>query len=604
MWGFSSVITAVILLLVASVIAVFWILAGIRSAVDARLISSLQAVLDTTDSALRMWAEAIEADVSVLATSEPLQVDVEEQLRVRRDVVLLRASPALEQINRLLAPPVKLYHLAGFAILAPDGVEVAGHIDKALGSTEIAHHNPDLLRQTAMGNVAIGTPYKSVVFSDREGSGRPVITAAAPIRDQSGKVIAALALTYDLRRDFTQMMHLARLETSGETYAFDRKGRFLSESRFENVLKKAGLLSSDEDSILNVEVRDPGGNILEGYQPTLPRTGQPLTRMAESAVNGNAGVDVEGYRDYRGVTVVGAWVWDNRLGMGLATEMDRAEAFANYRRVLRLSILMLLLLVGMSGGLVFLVRHRDRLIAADREHNLAMKARDDMMAIVAHDLRNPLNTMLLRSHIMLQMTEECGGEQSVDLRRNLEKLQGTARHMNGLIGDLTDAARIHAGRLHMELHECLLQVAVEPAIERTRLLTKEKGIEFAAHLPSEPLRILADKARITQVLDNLLGNAMKFTPRGGTITLDGIRTENEARLSVADTGSGIPEDVLMRVFEPYWQVQKTRSGMGLGLFIAKTIIEGHGGRIWVESRVRHGTTFYFTLPCDPTNTLG
>jgi signal transduction histidine kinase len=106
----------------------------------------------------------------------------------------------------------------------------------------------------------------------------------------------------------------------------------------------------------------------------------------------------------------------------------------------------------------------------------------------------------------------------------------------------------------------------------------------------------ADQPRITQVLDNPLGNALKFTPAGGKITVNVNIVNNEAQVSVGDTGPGISGEALNRIFEPYWQVQKTRTGMGLGLFIAKTIIGAHGGRIWVESSVGQGTTFHFTLP--------
>jgi signal transduction histidine kinase len=225
-----------------------------------------------------------------------------------------------------------------------------------------------------------------------------------------------------------------------------------------------------------------------------------------------------------------------------------------------------------------------------------MNARDDMMAIVAHDLRNPINTMLLRSHLMLEMTQECGGEKSEMIRHHLELLRKTATHMNQLIGDLTDAASIYAERLHLLKQESDVQRLVEPAIERMRLLSREKGVEFTAHVTSVVFRLFADQRRITQVLDNLLGNALKFTPAGGAIVVDVQTNKDEAEISVTDTGPGIPPEAVHRIFEPYWQVQKTRSGMGLGLFIAKTIIESHGGRIWVESTVGQGTTFHFTLP--------
>jgi signal transduction histidine kinase len=253
-----------------------------------------------------------------------------------------------------------------------------------------------------------------------------------------------------------------------------------------------------------------------------------------------------------------------------------------------------LVTLAVSTVLLLILRHRDRLLASTEAYREAMSARDDMMAIVSHDLKNPLNTMVLRSHVMLQQVSESG--QSEKIKRNLELQEQTARQMNQLVGDLTDVAKIHAGRLHLERQECTLQQTVEPAIERTRLLSQEKGVEFAAQVPPDLFRFSVDQPRITQVLDNLLGNALKFTPPGGKITLHVSILENEVQFSVTDTGPGIPDEASSRIFEPYWQVHETRTGMGLGLFIAKTIIQGHEGRIWVETSLGRGTTFYFTLP--------
>jgi signal transduction histidine kinase len=217
-----------------------------------------------------------------------------------------------------------------------------------------------------------------------------------------------------------------------------------------------------------------------------------------------------------------------------------------------------------------------------------------MMAMVSHDLRNPINAMVLRSDIMIHMLES--GARKEDIKRHLELLQRTVLHMNQLISDLTDFARIQAGRLAIERRECTVLQTIEPAIERARLLANEKGIEFVAHIASDLPLISVAPSRITQIMDNLLGNALKFTPEGGQISVDARSIEREVQVSVADTGPGIPHDALVRIFEPYWQVQKTRSGMGLGLFIAKTLIERHGGRIWVESEVGRGTTFHFAVP--------
>jgi len=168
--------------------------------------------------------------------------------------------------------------------------------------------------------------------------------------------------------------------------------------------------------------------------------------------------------------------------------------------------------------------------------------------------------------------------------------------MNTLISDLTDVTRMQAGRLNLKRQECTADDLVQSSVETIRPLTRDKQIDFAIHLQDGLPRVSADQPRIAQVLNNLLGNALKFTSTGGQIDLRVDRMAQELMFSIRDNGPGIPEDALPHLFEPYWQVSKTRSGMGLGLFIAKTLVEAHGGRIWVETKLGQGTTFYFTLP--------
>jgi signal transduction histidine kinase len=529
--------------------------------VESGLSSSLETVLGTADEAINTWVEAEEQGVTLLASSNDLRMSVEEQLRIGRDLQRLRVSEPLKRIRNSLASAMTIYRFPGFAIIAPDGFQIAAYMDDAIGMSDIVDHDPDLLAKVMAGTTNLGLPYFTPFFIDPNTHKQyALMTFTAPIRNQAGDVIAALALRADPRLDFTRTTNLARLAKTGETYAFDRDGRLLTESRFDQELRRAGILPFDADSILNIEIRDPGGNIVEGYHSNTPQQQQPFTRMAQNAIEGNAGIDLRGYRDYRGVRVIGAWLWDNQLRMGLAAEMDEREAFAPYRHFRELLLSVLLVTLGVSTVLLLILRHRERLLASNEAYRQAMSAWDDM-AIVAQDLRNPLNTMLLRSHIML-----------------------------------TDAAEIHAGRFHLERQERTLQQVFEPAFELMQLISQEKGVEFAAHLPPDTLRLSVDQPRITQVLDNLLGNAMKFTPPGGKITVSVHIVGNDAQVSVSDTGPGISYEATKRIFEPYWQVQEKSTGMGLGLFIAKTIVESHGGRIWVESSVGRGTTFYFTLP--------
>jgi eukaryotic-like serine/threonine-protein kinase len=152
---------------------------------------------------------------------------------------------------------------------------------------------------------------------------------SAPIRDANLQVVAALGLRTRPEREFTRILQLGRVGDSGETYAIDTKGLMVSSSRFDEDLILLGLLPDHDDShsILNISVLDPGGNLDEGFRPKVRRAELPLTQAATAAIAGDSGVDVEGYRDYRGVPVVGAWQWLPKYDMGLITEIDHAEAY-------------------------------------------------------------------------------------------------------------------------------------------------------------------------------------------------------------------------------------------------------------------------------------
>jgi hypothetical protein len=165
---------------------------------------------------------------------------------------------------------------------------------------------------------------------DRDGiaqTGVPTMYVTAPVRDDNLQVVAVLGLRIQPDRDFTRILELGRTGDSGETYAFNRNGLMLSNSRFEKRLMVLGLLPEGGRAMLHLLVRDPGGDLEEGYRRQQLPSKAPFTRMVAAAVAGQPGVDVEGYRDYRGVPVVGAWTWLDNYDFGLAVEVDKAEAF-------------------------------------------------------------------------------------------------------------------------------------------------------------------------------------------------------------------------------------------------------------------------------------
>jgi signal transduction histidine kinase len=215
------------------------------------------------------------------------------------------------------------------------------------------------------------------------------------------------------------------------------------------------------------------------------------------------------------------------------------------------------------------------------------RAQQRLIADISHELRSPLTT--IRGNVDLLRRMNCVDEPSLDA------IQAESERMTRLVGDLLLLAQADAGqslrRERVELDTILLQVfrQVRPLAE---------GIEMTIG-EEDQATILGDPDRLKQLLLNLVDNAIKYTPKGGQVTLGLRRAQDRAALSVADTGVGIPAEDLPRIFERFYKADRARSGggTGLGLAIAKHIVQGHGGRIWAESVEGQGSTFYFSLTC-------
>lgn len=229
----------------------------------------------------------------------------------------------------------------------------------------------------------------------------------------------------------------------------------------------------------------------------------------------------------------------------------------------------------------------------------ATRARDDLVAIVSHDLRNPIHTITMAASFLLEVAPP--DDRRLSSRRQIEVIQRSARRANRLISDLLDVARIQAGGMAVEPVPVEAASLVQEAVEAATPLATGKKLTLEREVPENLPAVCSDRDRVLQVFGNLIGNAIKFTPEGGHIT---IRAESEAqavKFAVCDTGPGIPPEHLPHVFDRYWQAKSTaKLGTGLGLSIAKGIVEAHGGRIWVESEPGQGASFLFTLPSAPT----
>ena len=226
----------------------------------------------------------------------------------------------------------------------------------------------------------------------------------------------------------------------------------------------------------------------------------------------------------------------------------------------------------------------------------AGKAREAMVAIVAHDLKNPLSTIQMAMSFLLEDIVPNASERALE-RDQLHAVQRAAQRMYRLIHDLLDVAAAEAGQLHIERSPEPVDTLIADAVETLKPLAAAKHIELTTALAPALPAVFADHERMIQVFSNLAGNAIKFTPAGGAVTL-GVRDADDAvEFSVRDTGPGIAADHLPHVFDRFWQASATaRMGTGLGLTIAKAIVDAHGGHIGVASEPGHGSTFSFTIP--------
>ncbi len=322
--------------------------------------ASLRTVLQTTHEALQTWVNGKKNDVLEVAADKRLVALVKKLLNVPRNRNDLLASRELADVRDLLTVENKKRGYYGFFIISPDRISIASMRDGNVGTVNlIQKHRKTFLDRVFKGEAVLIPPIETDVplrnQSGGTGAKAPTMFFAAPLRNASGKVVAVLTMRVDPSRDFTRIIQLGQVGLTGETYAFDKEGRLISESRFDDDLRKIGLIGKNEKAILNIYMHDPGGNLLQGYPKPPNMEKLPNTLMAEEAIAGRQGINVRGYRDYRGVMVMGAWMWDNDMGIGIATEIDVDDALKSFFEirntvliVLGATVFMALILTGLS----------------------------------------------------------------------------------------------------------------------------------------------------------------------------------------------------------------------------------------------------------------
>lgn len=307
-----------------------------------------------------------------------------------------------------------------------------------------------------------------------------------------------------------------------------------------------------------------------------------------------------------------------RAVLGGSVRRERALAAAAYGSVLLLPLVSHERTLGVASFILGagnrLYSSTDRRLASEVVKRLAqavrngqlydaaletIRAREDLVAVVAHDLQNPLSGVRLNCDYLLDHAppaDRVGG------RRQLEAMRRGIDRMTHLARQLSEMARIEAGQLVLDRSLESVDSLVGDALDLARPLAEQKNVRLEAPAQLPVARLSVDRGRILQVLSNLIGNAIKFSDAGGEVRIEVARDAAAVRFAIGDDGAGIAADQLAHIFERYWRGHRRQwSGSGLGLYIAKSIVEAHGGRIGVESELGRGTRLWFTLPVPPND---
>jgi signal transduction histidine kinase len=480
----------------------------------------------------------------------------------------------------------------------------------------------------ALASAREGKSYFSAVYFYR-GS-EPYMTIAVPIERYAGRLIGVLQVQVNLKYVWDLVSKL-KVGTGGYAYVIGRKGDLIAHPDISLVLQRRNVghlhqvhsaLQSGADAAgtrwtvaRNLEgqkvfsswavipilgwavfVEHPVEEVYGPLYASMFRTsgvllvGLGMALVASLLVARRVVRPLEALR--KGVERIGGGDLNSRLDVKTGDEIEvLADEFNRMAENLRSAY------TGLEQKVA--ERTRDLAVANERLQELD-RLKSDFVSNVSHELRTPLTAIKGAVDLVLRQVAGPLTEKQVHY---LTRVRSNTQHLAGLINDLLDLSKIESGKIEMRSSRISLGGLVHEVMETLRPVAAEKIIDLEATIADPSILVWADRDKVNQVLMNLIGNAIKFTPAQGRVTVSAARDGNESvYVSVTDTGPGIAPEEREKIFDKFYQIAQTGEtkpkGTGLGLAICKALVELHGGHIWVESEINHGCTFSFTLPAE------
>ncbi len=596
--------------LLTAVIVAWFCLTTVEREVKNNLRTNMQMSLARSIKMYKIWEKDVATKARSIAADHLLQ---QYLLQLMTEASIsekpLPENNSTKKLRDYLTSQIDQYEFFSFVLLDKNGFAIAALEEGAAGHNKLIEKTGrSFLDLTLLGNTVLTHSLKSEVPISDQGGGLkenlPNMLIATPLSLKSQGLDLILILRLRPEEVFTHIFEIQQSGDSGEMYAFDSSGYLISGSRFDSQLKSVGLLEDKDEinSILNIQLLDPGKDLLKAKGRTNFNPEWPFTRMAQSALNGETGYDFSGYRNYRGVPVVGTWSWFPEFGFGVANEMDLDEA---YELIYYLrgwfGILFAILFFTSTVALILGVRQKrweQQITEAKLRADKANNAKSEFLSRMSHELRTPMNSILGFSQLMEMDPESPLTENQ---KKCVARISIAGNHLLNLINEVLDISRIETGNLKISMEPVDIEVIVNDVISIVKPLTIDNNISLERQFKLKGNRYVdADRLRLNQIVFNLVSNAIKYNKPNGsvTITLD-LYDASKIILGVKDTGPGVPDEMKSKVFKPFERFDDfadSIEGTGIGLTISKQLIELMNGEIGFESTYGEGSFFYIVLP--------